>query len=76
MPEIGEEFIETCGRYYKDCDFVDYNVGVMGGPGEIDVVWVNLDEGRAKGFAGPRFDVNRFHIGSSLANVATPSNGA
>jgi len=34
-------------RYCKDCDFVDYNVVVRDGPGEIDVVGINLDRARA-----------------------------
>ena len=47
MPEVGEEIVGTWLRYCKRCDFVDYNVSVRDGQGEIDVVGINLPEKRA-----------------------------
>lgn len=47
MPEVGEEVVGTWLRYCAKCDFVDYNVSVRDGQGEIDVVGINLPERRA-----------------------------
>ena len=47
MPEVGEEIVGTWLRYCKGCDFVDYNVVVREGPGEIDVVGIDLVNRRA-----------------------------
>jgi len=47
MPEPGEELVGTWLRYIEGCDFVDYNVVVPKGQGEIDVVGIKLDGRRA-----------------------------
>ena len=47
MPEVGEEIVGTWLRYCAKCDFVDYNVSVRDGQGEIDVVGIKLAGKRA-----------------------------
>ncbi len=47
MSEVGEEIVGTWLRYCRGCDFVDYNVGVRDGQGEIDVIGINLVEKEA-----------------------------
>jgi len=46
LPEVGEEIVGTWLRYCQGCDFVDYNVK-REGPGEVDVVGINLSEMKA-----------------------------
>ena len=43
MPEAGEEIVGTWLRYCQGCDFVDYNVVIAGGAGEIDVIGMDLE---------------------------------
>ena len=46
MPEVGEEIVGTWLRYCQECDFVDYNVPIAGGAGEIDVIGFDLEHRR------------------------------
>ena len=47
MPDIGEEIVGTWLRYIRKCTFVDYNVQIPEGSGEIDVIGLNLKERHA-----------------------------